>query len=138
MPAFLRIEIFPTDIERTIAFYTNVLRFTVLQNKGDYVNLQRDSIFIGANTAWPEHKKSPSAPHLSNAEVYNWRRPPVGTEIVIEVDDLNEEREWIKQKGWEVVEGEDIKAQPWGLTDFRVQDPDGFYLRITEHSPSRA
>ncbi len=26
---------------------------------------------------------------------------------------------------------EPLLVRPWGLTDFRVADPDGYYLRIT-------
>jgi hypothetical protein len=26
---------------------------------------------------------------------------------------------------------EDLQERPWGLTDFRILDPAGYYLRIT-------
>ena len=29
---------------------------------------------------------------------------------------------------------EDIVRRPWGLQDFRVIDPDGYYLRITHRA----
>lgn len=60
------------------------------------------------------------------------RRPPTGVEVVIEVDDLEAERNWVVENGWTL--DADIKLQEWGLKDFRIMDPDGFYLRITEHS----
>ena len=28
-----------------------------------------------------------------------------------------------------------VVGQPWGLTDFRVLDPDGYYIRVTGWSP---
>lgn len=27
---------------------------------------------------------------------------------------------------------EELKRQPWGLKDFRIEDPFGFYIRFTE------
>ena len=29
---------------------------------------------------------------------------------------------------------EDLRARPWGLRDFRVLDPAGYYLRITDRA----
>ena len=57
------------------------------------------------------------------------REPPTGVEIVLEVDYLHAERDRLRHAGWPIVE--DIMRRPWGLQDFRVLDPDGYYLRIT-------
>jgi predicted enzyme related to lactoylglutathione lyase len=88
MPASLRIELFPSDMQRFIDFYTRVMRFTLLQDEGTYAYLQRDAIFIGAVAGVPPHVpgKAVDAQH---------RKPPCGVEIVIEVDDVREEREWV-------------------------------------------
>lgn len=51
-----------------------------------------------------------------------------GVEIVIMVDDV--ERYYSKVKGFANVV-EELILQPWGLKDFRVEDPFGYYLRIT-------
>lgn len=51
-----------------------------------------------------------------------------GVEIVIMVDDV--ERYYSKVKGFANVV-EELVLQPWGLKDFRVEDPFGYYLRIT-------
>src|SRR2546421_9394976 len=126
MPARVRFEVFPADLAKCIAFYTGVLRFTTVQRKEGYVYLQRDGIFIGAVQSGFELGDLQRADRSS-------RRPPTGVEIVIEVDDLEAERNWIVDKGWTL--DADIKLQDWGLRDFRLTDPDGFYLRITHHSP---
>ena len=57
------------------------------------------------------------------------RRPPVGVELVLEVDDLDVDRARVDAAGWPVTE--DITERPWGLRDFRLLDPDGYYWRIT-------
>jgi catechol 2,3-dioxygenase-like lactoylglutathione lyase family enzyme len=89
MPASLRVEIFPSNMQRCINFYTRVLRFTLLQDEGTYAYLQRDSIFIGAVAGVPPHVpgKSVDTAH---------RRPPCGVELVIEVDALQEERDRVR------------------------------------------
>jgi lactoylglutathione lyase len=125
MPASLRIEIFPADLQGMIDFYTDVLQFTLLKREGTYAYLNRDGIFLGAiETTTTE-----------TPDEMNWRRPPKGVELVIEVDNLVQQRDAIVGKGWGLED--DIKLQPWGLEDFRLIDPDGYYIRITTHSPGR-
>lgn len=126
MPASLRIELFPSSLEKFIDFYSNVLRFTLIKHVDDYAYLQRDNIFIGAiETISDENLQQKGS----------YRQPRKGVEIVLEVDQLENERDHIVEKGWKL--DEDIHMQPWGLQDFRLIDPDGYYLRITTPSPSR-
>lgn len=56
------------------------------------------------------------------------RRPPVGVELVLEVTDVQAERNHVAA-GWTAVE--ELVERPWGLSDFRLLDPDGYYWRIT-------
>ena len=51
-----------------------------------------------------------------------------GVEIVIMVEDV--EKYYGKVKDFANVY-EPLKLRPWGLKDFRVEDPFGYYLRIT-------
>ena len=60
------------------------------------------------------------------------RLPPAGVELVLEVDDVGAERDRVVAAGWPL--GEDLQARPWGLTDFRILDPAGYYLRITDRA----
>lgn len=51
-----------------------------------------------------------------------------GVELVIETDNLD--------ALYKIFEGTDallepLKTKPWGLADFRIKDPFGYYLRIT-------
>lgn len=126
MGAFLRIELFPSDLDKFIEFYTKVLRFTLQRHEDTYAYVRRDNIFIGA-----------VSDHLEGGGPLDrgFRRPPTGVEIVIEVDDVEKERDLVLAAGWKL--DSDIKKQPWGLTDFRILDPEGYYLRITGHGQSR-
>ena len=123
MPTTLRLEIFPADLNATVRFYVDLLGFTlVTDRRGDeqpYLALERGAVRIGA--AARPGEGSPAQ-----------RRPPTGVEIVLEVDYLHAERDRIRHAGWPIEE--DIIRRPWGLQDFRVIDPDGYYLRITHRA----
>lgn len=123
MEMSLRAEIFPDDLDATVDFYTNVLGFTVTKDEraepSAYVYLERGSARIGA--------LRPAVPQGSAG-----RLPPAGTELVLEVDDVTAERDRVVAAGWEL--DEDLRDRPWGLTDFRIVDPAGYYLRITNRA----
>lgn len=118
MTASLRMEIFPADRLASVAFYVEVLRFEAPESgQEDYTSLRRGTVTIGV---------SPRPDDVDPAG----RRPPTGVEIVLEVDDLDAEWDHVRATGWPVDEG--LTARPWGLRDFRVLDPDGYYWRVTE------
>lgn len=52
-----------------------------------------------------------------------------GVEIVRDVDDLDAEAQRVARAGHSFVET--VQERPWGLRDFRLADPDGYYLRVT-------
>lgn len=82
-----------------------------------YVVLQRDGVRIGARQVTGQ----PSARAA--------RRPPSGTEIVFEVEDLAAERARILGAGYQL--DEDVTQRSRGPSDLRLCDPDGYYLRLT-------
>jgi catechol 2,3-dioxygenase-like lactoylglutathione lyase family enzyme len=120
MPASMRIELFPNSIDTFIDFYTRILNFTLLQRKGTYAYLNRDAIYIGAI-------ETPTKDSMAERVAY--RQPNKGVEIVFEVGELIAERDRILAAGYRL--DADIQRQEWGLEDFRLTDPDGYYIRIT-------
>jgi predicted enzyme related to lactoylglutathione lyase len=123
MEMTLRVEVFPDDLDATVDFYTNVLRFSLTTDRraepSGYVSLERGSVRIGA-----ARRVVPDA--------YPARLPPTGAELVLEVDDVAGERHRVAAAGWPLEE--DLRDRPWGLTDFRIVDPAGYYLRITSRA----
>ncbi|MDQ1738411.1 MAG: hypothetical protein QOE53_63 [Pseudonocardiales bacterium] len=119
----LRCEIFPSDLDATQDFYVRVLGFRVMlvqqEPPAPYLALQRDSVRIGAA--------------LRAEGEAGMRRPPTGVELVLEVDDVEAEHARILSSGWPVTE--ELQQRPWGLTDFRLTDPSGYYIRITNRFP---
>jgi lactoylglutathione lyase len=119
-PMSLRIELFPADLDRTIAFYVDILDFElVADRRGDahpYAAFVRGEVRIGTAESWATVEPGT-------------RELPAGTEIVLEVDDVVAEEARVRATGWPI--DEPLTRAPWGLTHFRIHDPDGYHLRIT-------
>jgi predicted enzyme related to lactoylglutathione lyase len=117
MTATIRIELFPRDLSPVIDFYVRALDFRLERtSKIPYASLRRDGIRIGLRAA--ERDVDPVS-----------RQVPHGTEIVFEVADLEGEKARILSAGYSLAE--DLRTRSWGLRDFRVFDPAGYYLRLT-------
>jgi hypothetical protein len=91
---------------------------------GDYLVMERDGAIL---CFWP-----------GNAAVWEqsyFNRFPKGTkrgfgvEIVYMVGDIEEYYKKVREFANVV---EPLVKQPWGLYDFRLEDPNGYYLRVTE------
>jgi lactoylglutathione lyase len=123
MEMTLRVEVFTQDLDRAGRFYRDVLGFEELSRQPRYLWMGRGTarIGIGATT-------DPIDPAV--------RRVPHGTEIVLEVDDIDAEYQRVCATGWPV-EG-DLRLQDWGLRDFRLFDADGYYLRLTSRPVQQA
>lgn len=124
MEMTLRIELFADDAETSAEFYRRVLGFeeTARQTDGErtrYVSVVRGGARIGIGTSM--QPVDPSE-----------RRVPRGTEIVLNVDDIDAEIARVRAAGWPL--DAELRHQEWGLRDFRLLDRDGYYLRITSRS----
>jgi lactoylglutathione lyase len=119
--AAFRCEIFPSDVDETLRFYVDVLAFDVVRDERradpPYLALRRGDVRLGAAARPPV--ADPAA-----------RQPPTGVELVLEVDDVDAEHGRVAATGWPVLEAPTLR--PWGLRDFRLLDPDGYFWRITE------
>jgi lactoylglutathione lyase len=124
--ASLRCELFPADLDEAIAFYVQVLAFRVARDDRaadvPYVSLERDQVRVGLAQRSAVHDR-------------DQRRPPVGVELVLEVDDLHADHDRVASAGWPLEE--DLTVRPWGLSDFRLLDPAGYYWRLTTRSSAQ-
>ncbi|MFC5502111.1 VOC family protein [Lysinimonas soli] len=113
MTGRLRCEIFSADLNKTVDFYERVMAFRCIRDDRSagtsYVAFERGEIRLGA-AAGP-HDVDPAS-----------RRPLVGVELVI-VEHRRMASEWQLETT--------LVRQPWGLRDFRLCDPDGYYWRVT-------
>jgi uncharacterized glyoxalase superfamily protein PhnB len=90
----------------------------------EYLVMQKDGVILnfwsGNDKIW-EHSYFKKFPRDS--------KRGFGLEIIITVDDVETCYQDAKQFATVV---SDLKLRPWGLKDFRIEDPFGYYLRITE------
>lgn len=118
-----RFELFVIDPQKSMDFYINVLGFQKIHKGNNEFMVQRDAVIIGFG-----YIQNLDSTHYFRPEITTQRKG-LGLEIVLEVDDVVREYTRIKERSYPIFK--DIQKQTWGLTDFRVVDPDGYYLRIT-------
>jgi lactoylglutathione lyase len=121
-----RCELFVTDLDRTERFYESVLGLIPTRHPGGYVALRGGGVEIGLGSVGNLR----IGHHFRHANFVEPRG--LGVEIVLEVDDVD--ACYLKaQRAIALTPGalERIKDQEWGLRDFRIVDPDGYYLRVT-------
>src|SRR5688572_7307347 len=121
--AWLRVELFVSDLESSARFYQDVLGFERAPRGliGDYTVMRRGLAQIALQSQrylGPEHPLKPR----------EGERFGLCVELVVEVDDLDAAFEQARSK-WPIETT--LGLRPWGRRDFRVLDPDGFYVRVT-------
>ena len=121
----LRLELFVEDMDAAIDFYTRVVGFELVRNEPDnYASLRNGNVILGLGPV----SKLPAQGGYFTRDIADQRRG-LGVEIVLEVDDVDAWHRRVLASGRPVFEP--LQERPWGLRDFRIVDPDGYYLRIT-------
>lgn len=129
-PVGLRFELFVDDVESSVRFYGSTLGFEAPENwsADGYVALRAGAVAIGVQ----HHSKLPTGHHFAQGRLAGPRG--IGVEIVFEVDKIDQAYATAEaQAGRHGGRVEPLGDRPWGLRDFRLVDPDGYYLRITSH-----
>jgi lactoylglutathione lyase len=132
----LRIELFVDDLDATIAFYTDVLDFRVERRTEGYACLRRGQVVLGfgpiSNLTFRDDRGP--GPLWQGAARING----AGVEIVLELDGADDVTTLYEHCRSRVPAIEQLRLQPWGLYDFRLRDPDGYYLRVTHGDAAAA
>ena len=118
-----KFELATTDPSRDTAFYSKLGFSVVAKTSYGYVTLKSGPVVIAL---------SPVARINSGdtASLSKLRHPPVGVEIVLyTAENLEEKHARLKSLG---LNPTDIRLQAWGVRDFRITDPGGYYIRISE------
>ncbi len=124
----VRLELFVQDMDQAIAFYTYILGFKVLRREEDYASLRNGIVILGLGpiVKLPEE----SGGYFTRSKLRAARG--LGVEIVLEVDDVHAMYEHAQSCDYPIEEP--LQKRNWGLTDFRIVDPDGYYLRISSRA----
>lgn len=124
----VRFELFVKDTRVTVDFYSRVLSFECNATDGPCITARCGSVRIGIC----DQATLPKTHHFSPEALQAHKG--VGTEIVLEVENFGSFYQRVVTSGYTI--HEKVAKRPWGLRDFRLVDPDGYYLRITEKSPT--
>ena len=118
-----KFELATTDPSRDTAFYSKLGFSVVAKTSYGYVTLKSGPVVIALSPV--ARINSHDAASLSKL-----RQPPVGVEIVLyTTENLEEKHARLRSLG---LKPTDIRLQPWGVRDFRITDPGGYYIRISE------
>jgi lactoylglutathione lyase len=117
------VEIFVSDVDRTVAFY-ETLGLRVVRRWQDWVQLRLgDSLLTLQGDA-----HAVAGPHYFTPNI--GRKPRgTGVEITFEVDDVDAVYALAQSGGVNIVKP--IQDREWKARDFRVADPDGYFVRFT-------
>jgi lactoylglutathione lyase len=122
----LGLELFVADLARSRRFYETVLGFVGGQERDGYLPVSSGPLTIGLGL----YSGLGSGHHLRSIT----QGPSGGSvEIVLEVDDVDayyaRALATVPEEGGRI---EPLQHRPWGARDFRIIDPDSYYLRVTE------
>jgi lactoylglutathione lyase len=127
-PNHLQLELHVPDFATVLDFYGKLgfakVRHNNAENNTDYLVMARDGTIINF---WPGNDSVFSQPYFKRFPKDTKRG--YGVELVITVDDIDGYYDSVR-KFANVVEP--LSLRSWGLKDFRVEDPFGYYLRFTE------
>jgi catechol 2,3-dioxygenase-like lactoylglutathione lyase family enzyme len=121
------VEFHVADVDASIRFY-EALGFRVVRRWEDWVRLDRDGAeLVLMGDGYIRSHDHYFAPYLD-------RSPRgVGVEVTIEVEDVDAVHAAAEAAELRIVKA--IQDRPWKARDFRLADPDGFFIRVT--SPLR-
>ncbi len=120
-----RVEFFVTDLDASIAFYRQ-FGFTVVRQWEGWALLDRNGSRLGLqHDAYARDHEHYFTPHLDAFP------RGVGVETAVDVADLDDLNELYRIANDEGCVARELQERGWGATDFRVADPDGYFVRFT-------
>jgi hypothetical protein len=122
-PGFVFVELYVEDPAYYVRIFRDALRFEVVRDEGTFVEL-RSSLGLVILNAFEEAEAGHPFEHYRRET-----RRGVGIEIGIVTDRLEET--WEIARRIENCVVTDIVHQEWGMTDYRILTPHGYYLRVT-------
>ncbi len=126
---FVFVELYVEDPAYYVRIFHGALGFEVTRDEGDFVELRTARAVVLLNRFDEPDPGHPFEHYRSEM------RRGIGVEIGIVSERLRET--WEKARAIEGCTVTDIVDQEWGMTDYRIVTPHGYYLRVTTPPPPR-
>lgn len=111
-----RVLLHPTDLERSRAFYRDVLGLSIFREFG--TGPGRGTVFFLGGGFLEVSRQAERAPE------------PTSTQLWIQVPDITEAHEELSARRAPVVR--EPRREPWGLVEMWIEDPDGLPICVVE------
>jgi lactoylglutathione lyase len=119
----LRMELFTHDLEKSVRFFEEIIGLKLNRMDGTYADLGNGSVEIGIGLF-------ESLPETHPLKTKGSERIGLGVEIVLEFPDIEKKYKEVAASGYPIESH--LTKQAWGSKDFRLLDPNGYYIRLTE------
>ncbi|EKD70534.1 MAG: hypothetical protein ACD_46C00507G0003 [uncultured bacterium] len=123
-PGFIFVELETKKIDQYIEFFKQVANLKLIRHEKTFSLMESE---IGQLLLMNPSELPKSHPFYGKV---TGKSQGLGVEISFVVANLKQSFEAAKASGWQISQG--ITLRPWGVYDFRVLSPDGYYLRFTE------
>ncbi len=128
-----KIELFVADVEVSANFYHSVLGFSVGKMREVVLDgrlLRHTPVFLGPVMIGLGYLDGLSLNHHLRRSGLTMPKG-IGVEICLYVEDHALEPLYHRALTHSKTRTEELTMQPWGVRDFRVIDPDGYYVRVS-------
>lgn len=120
---YVFVELYVEDLAYYVRIFHDALGFEVTRDEGDWLELRSSHGTVLLNRFDDPEPGHPFERYRDQP------RRGMGVEIGIVVNRVEES--WVKAKQIPGCVVTDVRLQDWGLTDYRILTPHGYYLRIT-------
>lgn len=122
-------NLFTNDLDRSVAFYRDVLGFTVVTTVPDaapfvFALLQRDDVTVYVNDMASASREMQDMPGMASVVVGR-----SGVTLFVHLQDIEAFWETVRSRAPVVMP---LKHQWYGMTEFSLADPDGYIVTFAE------
>jgi lactoylglutathione lyase len=122
-------NLFTNDLDRSVAFYRDVLGFTLVTTVPDappfvFALLQRDDVTVYVNDMASASREMPDMPGMASVVVGR-----SGVTLFVHMQEIAAFWDTVRSRAPVVMP---LKHQWYGMTEFSVADPDGYVVTFAE------
>lgn len=117
-----RLELFVENLQKSIKFYEEILNLTFSNKNENGAVIKQDNfaLLLTPDIILDEN-------HYFKKGGFNPKGK--GVEVILVSDNIEKLYKYVLERNYPIES--ELKLQYWRMKDFRIIDPDGYYLRLT-------